>query len=317
MSIANLVGKLNGVVSQGQNYLGTAQSIGQLFGLDVADALGLVDQPSKVETDANGFSFNNFRSNIGEIGIVRPVHFLCEIPIPKILNQPPPSIVNADVISQLRNNDARIITLLTEAVSMPGVTYLTSDNIRRYGYGQVDSRPYNVNMTDISLTFLFDAKAKVHEFFYDWTRGIVPYDVRNKQTTDNSRNYYLASFKRDYVVDLKIEVFNERTKKLLVCTLRDAFPVAIDPVQFNWGSTDEIAKINITFKYTDWKVNHISLSNRGEGTDGIGLNWLQKLQSGVGVIQTLSSLTRPNSLADVVNTVGNLQLAKVGIANLF
>lgn len=317
MSVTDLLGKLNGVVSQGQSYLDTAQAVGQLFGLDIADSLGI---NRGFNPELQGVSFNNFRSNIDSVGLVRPIYFLCDIPTPKGLKISAggngvlgtlKSIANDVINTNAKLDDVRTRTLLTEAIALPGMAFLTSDNIRRYGYGQIDTRPYGVNITDVNLSFLVDAKSNIHNFFYRWMNYIIPSAITvNDSYSDERKGFYKAAYKKEYVVPISLTIYNEKFNQILVCTFRDAYPHNIDPIQMNWGSVDEVARMNVGFRYTDFSIKHIGLPSdlvsRGS-PDGTGLSFLQKLQSGVNVVQTLSSLTKPRSIGDVINIVGNLE----------
>ena len=42
----------------------------------------------------------------------------------------------------IQNPDLRNLVMRCESVVIPGVNFFTSDNIRRYGYGPIERRPY-------------------------------------------------------------------------------------------------------------------------------------------------------------------------------
>ena len=304
MSISNWSNKFK---AQNTATAGTVQAIGQLFGTDVLGELGLQNKLRNSELASNpngGFNVQNFMSQINETGFVRPTLFLAIITLPRIIT----------------GYDQKQLTLLTHSVSLPGVSFITSDNIRRYGMGQIESRPYAVSQTDIDFTFYVDGYATINKFFYEWMNNIVPSNVDSNLTvprgSDGSR-FYLSNYKEDYVTTIEFLVFNEFSNKVMSAKLREAYPLALNPLTMDWDARDQVAQLNVSFKFTDWTNTFYDVEpNQGEDNDS-GLSFLQKLQKGNSVIQTLSTITKPNSINDIANVVNNVSIAKSGLTDLF
>lgn len=302
-----LLADLNGYVAQGRTALGTGEAISNLFGISLVDALGF-NGATRISPNG-GFNLENFRSKLAYQGVMRPTLFLTELPLPTTLLETNP---NAWAEAQ------KTVMLYTDSLSLPGASWMSSDGIRHYGYGPFEQRPYNVQFQDISLGYIIDGRAEMLKFFTAWMNSIVNFDRRKGMISLNPRGVspYEVEYKKNYAVDLKIYVFDEATNKILVCVLMDAFPQSLDPVQMNWSSVDELARLNVTWKFTDWYIESYEFADIKSGFSN-GLNFFQSLEKGVTIAQTLATLTRPKTVGDVLNVVNNASIIKHGIINLF
>jgi len=294
--------RLNQTLSGAQSAVGvvaSADAIGNIFGVSVADAIG-IDQSNLTDgVRAGGFNVQNFVSKVGTSDIMRTTLFLTSFGHPKNLQS-----------LGYGTSTTETVRLMAEAFSLPGVSWATSDNIRRYGYGQIEARPHTPLFSDIAFSFLVDGKGEIFRYFNNWMTSTIGYDVggRNSQNPDQ----YLVSYKTDYVTDIELLVYNHAAKKIMSCRLRDAFPVSIDPIQMSWGSNDEVARLIVTFKFTDYTTQTYYASE--DITQE--LSFLQRLEQGKDVVQTLSSLTKPESINDVISTINQISVIRSGI-NLF
>ena len=59
----------------------------------------------------------------------------------------------------------REIEYLIDSFSLPGVSWASSDGIRRYGYGIMESRPYVPIFNDLPITIMTDNNADAYSFF--------------------------------------------------------------------------------------------------------------------------------------------------------
>lgn len=298
---------INGYVTQGRTVFGTAEAISNLFGISLADAIGF--NGSRVSGVNGGFNLENFRAKVASQGIMRPTLFLTEFPVPSSL-----IAVSPDAWRETINT----VMLYTDSLSLPGASWMSSDGIRHYGYGPFEQRPYNVQFQDISIGYIIDGRAEMMRFFTAWMNSIVNFDRRKGMISLNPRNVspYEVEYKKNYAVDLKIYVFDEAANKILVCVLMDAFPQSLDPVQMNWASNDELARLNITWKFTDWYIESYEMAEIREGFSH-GFNFFQTLEKGISIAQVISSMTRPRTIGDILNVVNNTSIIKSGIINLF
>lgn len=244
---------------------------------------------------------NGFRSTINNLGgLQRSNHFYVTIPNPRILG--------GDI-------GPILLPFLTESASLPGVSLATSD-IRRYGVGHIEKKPYAPIFTDTQMTFYGDGSGTVHKFFYKWMTGIIKFD---NSVTSNKNGYnglapFQVEFKKDYAVDIILTTIDEKERKLMEYKLYDAYPIAMGDMSMSWSDVDGFIKIPITFTFTRWKRTDINLDIDEEYG---GLSSIQKILKAGSAIQTLASLRKPGNVADIINVVNNSKVALGGITKLF
>jgi hypothetical protein len=292
--------KFNSTLNRTRDVAGTAEAVAQLFGTSVADVIGLNSPSSGVASKEGGFDLNQFKAKLNDSGVLRPTLFLTSFSHSR-------NMFKAGATSA----DLDTVRLYNESFSLPGVSWITSDNIRRYGYGPVEARPYIPSFSDIVFNFIVDGKGALFKYFYQWQTSTIPFNVKssfNEGGPGNDR--YTVSYKEDYVTDIELIVFNQSAQRVFVCKLRDAWPVAVDPIQMNWGATDELARLAVTFKFTDWSSASFDIADLEENNN---LNFFQRLQQGASVLQTLSTITRPRSIGDIAQVVNDLSVIKSGI----
>ena len=65
-----------------------------------------------------------------------------------------------------------------DSAILPGIDLLTNDNIRRYGYGPVESAAHGVQFGQARFTWMVDSRGKILNFFNDWMSSIVNFDSK-------------------------------------------------------------------------------------------------------------------------------------------
>ena len=122
------------------------------------------------------FNVQNFLSRVNEAGgLVQNNKF-------QLLITPPPIFqsstnYNEEIKANLTDG-SRTLEYFCSSATIPGVT-LTTHEIRRYGYGPTEKRPYAVSFTDATFNIYFDSKRKNYDFFQTWISTIMDYDVNN------------------------------------------------------------------------------------------------------------------------------------------
>lgn len=161
-------------------------------------------------------------------------------------------------------DDTRFLSLRCENATLPGVNFFTTDNIRRYGYGQIERRPYLPQFNPITLTFTADANGKVLKYFYEWSNLISNHDVFKNGyhgATGGQKPYFL-NWKDEYSCKkMNIWIYNENLKQVAQCSLRDAYPLTISDTSLAWGSQDDYVRFSVTMQYTDIALNFASVGN--------------------------------------------------------
>lgn len=198
---------------------------------------------------AEGFNVNDFRAEINRKGLLKNNKFFVRMYIPQGMR-------NTGLSST-----ARFLEFWCESSNIPGVSLSTTE-VRRYGYGNVEKKPYVSMNNDITMSFLGDSQGVIWSYFQQWMRLIVNYDMRkgiNGETgiLSGQKPFELA-YKDDYVVDIHLSVFDDLGKEAIHVVLREAYPIFIGDIQLNWGDTNSIMRIPVTFTVYDWYNEKLS-----------------------------------------------------------
>lgn len=239
------------------------------------------------------FNISTFSSEIGRMNsFLRPSQFELTIP-----GMPKWAIQNNYTQDEIR--------LLCNTSQLPG-TNIDSIDLRRYGQGYLEYFPTGVSFFDLQTTFYADANGEMIQFFNEWTRNIIDFDI------DSPADQKFRAFYRDnYVAQVNVTQFNEQGQGVLEYTYIDAFPVQIQPIGVRWFSRDEITEFQITWKYRTWKEKSYnpSLTSSdqtpqtpfdGNGLPGKVKNVVERVNN------TLNNINRAeNAVRDQVSTVVN------------
>ena len=223
-----------------------------------------------VVSRARPFNINEFRSELNTNGVLRSHSFTMVMQPPKMFsdNEQFLTVFGDETFSgPIQNPDLRNLIMRCESVVVPGVNFFTSDNIRRYGYGPIERRPYLPQFNPITATFVVDRAAEVIRFFHLWNNGIMNHDVFvggfNGSPDTVSKPYFLR-YKDDYISpQLTIFVYDEKFQQSFVVKLRDAYPLTTTDISMSWGATDDVIRYSVTFMYTDMAIDFKSIGTGG------------------------------------------------------
>lgn len=148
------------------------------------------------------------------------------------------------------------LRLRAESVSLPGVAFMSADNIRPYGFGKTFSVPYGYNPTEISCTHTIGEDSEIIDIFNKWTNYIVDYEGFEGNTSNNGvlNNTYSANYLKSYSVPLEIRMYKSDGTPSKRIKLMDAFPSSVDQAQLSWGTADDIVRLNVTYRYTNYTL---------------------------------------------------------------
>jgi len=195
-----------------------------------------------------GFNVNEFRSEITKKGILKNNKFLVRMYAPRGFN------------SSL-SNTVRFLEFWCESANIPGVS-LSATEVRRYGYGNIEKKPYVTMNNDVTMSFLGDAQGIIWTFFQQWIKLIVNYDMRNGITgstgVTSGQAPFELSYKEDYAVDIHLSIFDDLGNEAIHVLLREAYPIFVGDIQLNWGDTNSIMRIPVTFAVYDWYNENFS-----------------------------------------------------------
>lgn len=276
-------------IDNAMNVLGTVAAVSSFLNLNS-------------KTPGNS-KLTNFYASLKKHSMARTNRFEVLMSLPKIL------------ASYNNSESHRLLQLRCDTASVPGVT-LTTEDVRRYGYGLSEKIPTGAQVGDFSCSFIGDAEGLVYKLFYRWMNGIVKWDEKPNASGKISYNKlrpYEFEYKENYASIIQLLTYDENEDKLLSYTLYDAFPVAIGEIQYNWGDNDNLVRIPVNFAYSYFKVDNIDedIVFKPGAANELGLiGTLVKVGTAV---QTLASLRKPRSVADALNVANN---AKLVIGNL-
>lgn len=242
---------------------------------------------------ADGFNLNTFRSNLNKNnGLLKNNKFMVRMYAPQ-------GFKNSR--AQELNETARFMEFWCESANIPGVS-LNVNEVRRYGYGTIEKKPYASLNNDINMSFLGDAKGAIWTYFQQWLRLIVNYDMRRGIFAETGmmpgQSPFLMSYKDDYAVDIYLYVFDDRNNEIFRIVLRDAYPIFVGDVQLNWGDTNSLMRIPVTFTVYDWYNDKIEITSPENE-------------------QSLRQSFNPNSLLDLTQQTAGRAAQIVGAATAF
>lgn len=139
----------------------------------------------------------------------------------------------------------RILEMITESLTLPGMSFTSVDNYKPYGDGIVYNIPYNYNPQEISCTHLVDGALLVNNIFYEWSNMI---------TDTIEEDKFTAKYHDDYVTTLQVNVYDQQGTIRQTWEMYEAYPISIDQTQLSWATTDDILRLNVTYRYSHFKI---------------------------------------------------------------
>jgi len=133
-----------------------------------------------------------------------------------------------------------------EALSLPGAAFANIDNYKPYSTGAVYTIPYSYNPQEITISFTLDEDGVIIKNVNDWVNKIV--DIKG------DRLFYPGYYK-DYATGvIMIFVYKPDGGLSKTYTLNECYPIAVDQMQMAWSNSDDLARLNVTFKYLNYKI---------------------------------------------------------------
>jgi len=137
------------------------------------------------------------------------------------------------------------ITLRTEAVSTPGLSWLSVDNYSPHGNGLLYNIPYRYNPQEVTMTHTVDEKAEIYKTFRDWGAKIVNLD----------KEPFAAYYFDSYTINFDLKLYNRKKETAKTVKFIDAYPATVEPISLGWGQYDEIAKFTVSYRFLRFEVN--------------------------------------------------------------
>ena len=198
------------------------------------------------------FNVTNIIAEISKSGVLRNNKFQVEFSIP-------PSFLGKPGYEKLMGTN-KVLSLYCEQCNIPGMALLTGD-IRRYGYGPNEKKPYAPLFTDVSMALRGDAEGKVWAFMKEWSKSIINFEYRDGMTTKDKNGLYPfeVAYKYDpthnegYATTTSISVFDDTgTKTPIKVILREAYPIFVGDIPLNWAARSDYMRIPVTMTFFSW-----------------------------------------------------------------
>jgi hypothetical protein len=143
-----------------------------------------------------------------------------------------------------------LLRIRAESVSLPGSSFASVDAYKPFGSGLTYQIPHTFTPQEISVTHLIDANSDILKTLIDWSSSIVNFKGVGRGGRGATANYF-----KDYVVDASIFLYSNDGKKQKTITLFQMYPSTIDQVQMSWASSDEIAKVNVSYQFVNYTIS--------------------------------------------------------------
>lgn len=236
------------------------------------------------------FNINSFRSEIWRNG---------SLPTHSYIVQFSPFLARSETAEPLGSfikNFNNTLTMRCDSALLPGVNIMTSNDVRRYGYGPIENVPHGVIFNDITLNWIIDDRGFLVKFFNDWVSTIVNYgsyggaDMQT-ETQRGSISFapYEVGYKDDYSnPKMSIFVYNRELDTVMEYQIFDVFPKSVLDTPIQWGEQDTLMKLSVMFSFTDMKIIHSSIEDFEAAENSIS-SLIEKTFGG-SVSQTLSTI---------------------------
>lgn len=122
-------------------------------------------------------------------------------------------------------------------MSMPGRSFMTVDSRH---IGTPFRLPYTAQYTDVNFTFNLSADLRERKYFEIWQQTMVNVSM-------NSMNFY-----KEYVMPVHLMQLDKQGNVVYQVTLIEAYPIAIDDVNYSFASQNEITQCSVTMAYRHW-----------------------------------------------------------------
>lgn len=228
-----------------------------------------------------GFSINEFKANAMQHGLLKKSLYMVNFtasPFPQ-----------------------RFV-FLTDSVSIPQVNLETAQ-VRRYGYGPMESIPFRPVFSSMTMTFMVDgSQENVLSAVLRSINRISPFMDYDDMHSGNVEIYgaqqqptaYELAYKSDFAFDMEVYVYNEFQDKVLVYTFRECFAQSVGGITLGWGDVDSLLKADVIFTFTDYSINSLA-------SDSSIFGGLQSLLGLPSLVSTFNAVSQPQSVMDNIN----------------
>jgi hypothetical protein len=211
------------------------------------------------------------------------------------------------------------LRMFCKTAVMPGIEATTME-YKPNNIGLSQQMPTGVTTTPVSCIFMLDSQHQVLSFFHEWMQNIVNYDMSGGSLAPNARDAeqlpYEIGYKKDYSMRMSIKMYSSHDKdSYYECILEDVFPTSIGSVELSWEANDQPATLAVAFSYSSVKMSGTNIGQiQNRYSRGIGI--LEYLTTLYAVGQTVSSIQKPNTVQEAVNSLTKVNNVFSQVSNL-
>lgn len=269
--------------------------------------LGVLNKSTANTVNAEQTPYRNFsdsvRVNIRRHGIQKPsmAHIVFS----------PPNIFGSQLKISGMDKISTLASYRADSFTQPGVSMATTE-IKRYGIGPIERKPYLPIFTDQQFSFINDSDGLIHKYFYLWMNGIIGYDElpQGNSKEDIFGKYpYEVEYKDQYKTTIDLYIYNEVQNKVGVIKLENAYPIFLGDIQRSWADNDQLVRFPVSFTYSHWKYEDLPSTLDPSmfitKVGGRNLSLGQSILKYASVLQTITSTRRPRNINDILNVVNS------------
>lgn len=150
-----------------------------------------------------------------------------------------------------------------ETVDVPSVSLMTGE-VRSYGYGPVERKPYAPMFDDCRMIVRGDQDGRIFGLLKAWQALAINYELIDTISDQTGRvgtggvtgtaavtgTPYEVGYKEDYAVPVSIILLREDGKQSHKVMMMDAYPLSVGPTSLSWEATNEYARLPVTLAYS-------------------------------------------------------------------
>jgi hypothetical protein len=191
--------------------------------------------------ESRGFNVNNLMAGINKSGLAKASHFEVQI------TGAGDSVLEEEMMKRV------------DTVDLPGRSLMTAEH-KFSNYGPVNKVPYGgQTYGDATISIILSEDMREKEYFEIWQNKMV--NTGAFETGSGQQDFYggyvqskfNTKYFDDYLGTVTIRQYGAAGDLRSIHTLNEAYPIILNPISMSWGS-DEIAKMNVTFAYRNYKV---------------------------------------------------------------
>lgn len=198
------------------------------------------------------FNIDEFSAAVSDRGILRTNKFSLLFPLPNgFLSDTFAGDASGYYWSVIRD-----LPMWCTSAQLPAMS-AQIDQIRRFGYGPMSKVPIAPVYEDILINVRCDAQAAMWNFFYAWKELTIATNASKGiggmgDAPEFPYDPYETGYRDDYAVNFTFTSYNDAGFPVHNLVLRDAYPVDVGSIKFDWEDKNRIASFPVLITYQDW-----------------------------------------------------------------